>query len=91
MGVIVDEDDAIVTEADIKTTLGTGEGGHGRSDLVGADTVKPGSSNGCDTVLDVDADGYAKMDVGDACPVRENAIKDSLTVTNTDVLSVKVG
>ena len=91
MGVIVDEDDAIVTEANIKTTLGTGEGGHGRSDLVGADTVEPGSSNGCDTVLDIDADRYAKVDIGDACPVRENAIKDSLTVTNTDVLGVKVG
>ena len=91
MGVIVDKDDAIVTEADIETTLGTGEGGHGRSDLVGADTVKPGSGNGCDTVLDVNSDRYAKMDVGDTCAVRENAIKDYLTVTNTDVLGVKVG
>ena len=53
--------------------------------------MEPGSSNGCDTVLDVNSDGYAKMDVGDACPVREDAIEDRLTVTNTNVLGVKVG
>ena len=91
MGVIVDEDDAIVTEADIKATLSTGEGGHGRSDLVGADTVEPDSSNGCDTILDVDADRNAKVDVSDACTVRENAIKDSFPPADADVLGVKVG
>ena len=88
--IIIDQDNIVFLQVEIKTAFRTSERSHTSSYFFGCYAVHPCQSDGSNTVLYVYFYRNPQLDIGNT-DIRAYEIEPNLTITDTDVFGMEIG